>query len=33
MGGVFTVPYKLPAETELILFMLNRVLHRETIGE
>jgi len=31
-GGEFTVPYKLPAETVLILYILNRELHRETIG-
>jgi len=30
-GGVFTVPYKLPAETVLILSMLNRELYRETV--
>ncbi|MDR2543026.1 MAG: PASTA domain-containing protein [Treponema sp.] len=33
MGGIFTVPYKLPAETELVLSMLNRELYREKIGE
>jgi beta-lactam-binding protein with PASTA domain len=31
-GGEFTVPYKLPAETVLILYMLNRELYRETVG-
>jgi len=31
-GGEFTVPYKLPVETVLILYMLNRELYRETIG-
>jgi len=32
MGGEFTVPYKLPANSVLILSMLNRELYRETIG-
>jgi beta-lactam-binding protein with PASTA domain len=31
-GGNFTVPYKLPVGTILILSMLNRELHRETVG-
>jgi beta-lactam-binding protein with PASTA domain len=31
-GGNFTVPYKLPAGTVLVLSMLNRELHRETVG-
>jgi len=31
VGGLFTVPYKLPSGTTLILSMLNRELHRETI--
>jgi len=31
MGGEFTVPYKLPSETVLILTMLNRELFRETV--
>jgi len=31
-GGDFTVPYKLPAESVLILYMLNRELYRETVG-
>jgi len=31
-GGEFTVPYKLPAESVLILYMLNRELYRETVG-
>jgi len=31
-GGEFTVPYKLPRGTVLILYMLNRELHRESIG-
>ena len=31
-GGEFTVPYKLPAETVLVLYMMNRELYRETIG-
>ncbi|MDR0450253.1 MAG: PASTA domain-containing protein [Treponema sp.] len=31
-GGEFTVPYRLPAGTELSLFMLNREMHRETIA-
>ncbi|MDR1971718.1 MAG: PASTA domain-containing protein [Treponema sp.] len=31
-GGDFTVPYRLPAGTELILSMLNRELHREIIS-
>ncbi|MCL2211444.1 MAG: PASTA domain-containing protein [Treponema sp.] len=32
MGGNFTVPYKQPVGTALILSMLNRELHRETVG-
>jgi beta-lactam-binding protein with PASTA domain len=32
MGGDFTVPYKLPVESVLILSMLNRELNRETVG-
>ena len=32
MGGEFTVPYKLPVGTMLILSMLNRELHRQTVG-
>jgi beta-lactam-binding protein with PASTA domain len=32
MGGDFTVPYKLPAGSTLILSMLNRELYREIIG-
>ncbi|WP_461246173.1 PASTA domain-containing protein [Treponema sp. R6D11] len=32
MGGEFTVPYKLPVESVLILSMLNRELNRETVG-
>ena len=31
-GGDFTVPYKLPKGSVLILSMLNRELHRETIN-
>ena len=31
IGGEFTVPYKLPAGTVLVLSMLNRELFRETI--
>jgi beta-lactam-binding protein with PASTA domain len=31
-GGEFTVPYKLPAGTTLVLSMLNRELYRETVG-
>ena len=31
-GGNFTVPYKLPVGTVLILSMLNRELYRETVG-
>jgi beta-lactam-binding protein with PASTA domain len=31
MGGTFTVPYKLPVGSVLVLSMLNRELHRETI--
>ena len=31
-GGDFTVPYKLPLGTILVLSMLNRELHRETVG-
>jgi beta-lactam-binding protein with PASTA domain len=30
-GGDFTVPYRLPVGSELILSMLNRELHRETL--
>jgi len=30
-GGEFTVPYKLPRDTVLILYMLNRELYRESI--
>jgi beta-lactam-binding protein with PASTA domain len=30
-GGDFTVPYKLPAGTTLVLSMLNREIHRETV--
>jgi len=32
MGGDFTVPYKLPEGSVLILSMLNRELNRETVG-
>jgi beta-lactam-binding protein with PASTA domain len=32
-GGEFTVPYKLPSGTVLVLFMLNRELYRETVGD
>jgi len=32
MGGNFSVPYKQPVGTVLILSMLNRELHRETVG-
>jgi len=32
MGGEFTIPYKLPIESTLILSMLNRELDRETVG-
>jgi len=31
-GGSFSVPYKQPVGTILILSMLNRELHRETVG-
>jgi beta-lactam-binding protein with PASTA domain len=31
-GGEFTVPYKLPLGSTLILSMLNRELHRETVN-
>jgi beta-lactam-binding protein with PASTA domain len=31
-GGEFTVPYKLPSGTVLVLSMLNRELYRETVG-
>jgi len=31
-GGEFTVPYKLPVGSILILSMLNRELYRETVG-
>jgi hypothetical protein len=30
-GGPLTVPYRLPAGTVLILYMLNREYHRETV--
>jgi beta-lactam-binding protein with PASTA domain len=30
-GGVFTVPYRLPVGSVLILSMLNREIHRETV--
>jgi hypothetical protein len=33
MGGDFTVPYKLPVGTMLVLSMLNRELYREIVGE
>jgi len=33
MGGRFTVPYRQPKGTVLILSMLNRELYRETIGD
>ena len=32
-GGEFTVPYKLPIGSILILSMLNRELYRETVGD
>jgi beta-lactam-binding protein with PASTA domain len=32
IGGDFTVPYKMPAGSVLILFMMNRELHRETVN-
>jgi len=32
MGGEFTVPYKLPVESTLVLSMLNRELNKETVG-
>jgi beta-lactam-binding protein with PASTA domain len=32
LGGEFTLPYKLPAGTTLVLSMLNRELYRETVG-
>jgi len=31
-GGEFTVPYRLPVGTVLVLSMLNRELHREMVG-
>jgi beta-lactam-binding protein with PASTA domain len=31
-GGEFTVPYRLPAGTELILSMLNREMYRKTVS-
>jgi beta-lactam-binding protein with PASTA domain len=33
LGGEFTVPYRLPVESILILSMLNRELRREIVGE
>jgi beta-lactam-binding protein with PASTA domain len=32
LGGVFTVPYRLPAGSILVLSMMNRELYRETVG-
>ncbi|MDR2942351.1 MAG: PASTA domain-containing protein [Treponema sp.] len=32
IGGEFTLPYKLPSGTTLVLSMLNRELYRETVG-
>jgi len=32
MGGEFTIPYKLPVESVLILSMMNRELNREIVG-
>ena len=32
MGGEFTVPYKLPVGTMLVLSMLNREIYREIVG-
>ena len=32
-GGEFTVPYRLPAGSTLVLSMLNREIHRETVSE
>jgi len=31
-GGEFTVPYKLPVGTVLVLSMFNREIHRQTVG-
>jgi hypothetical protein len=31
-GGEFTVPYRLPAGSTLVLSMLNREIHRETVS-
>jgi beta-lactam-binding protein with PASTA domain len=31
-GGDFTLPYELPRDTELILSMVNRELHRERVA-
>jgi len=31
-GGEFTVPYKLPRDTVLVLYLVNRELHRETVN-
>ena len=31
-GGVFSVPYRLPAGSELILSMMNREIYRETVA-
>jgi hypothetical protein len=31
-GGKFTVPYRLPLGTTLILSMLNREIYRETVA-
>ncbi|MDR1956881.1 MAG: PASTA domain-containing protein, partial [Treponema sp.] len=32
LGGTFTVPYRLPVGSTLVLSMLNWELHRETVG-
>jgi len=32
IGGDFTLPYKLPIGTTLVLSMLNRELYRETVS-
>jgi len=32
LGGEFTIPYKLPVDSVLVLSMVNRELNRETVG-
>jgi hypothetical protein len=32
-GGKFTVPYRLPADSVLTLYLMNREIYRETVTE